>query len=39
VVSRFGEVPPYARRAEQVDASLYNLWRRARLDLRLHMHS
>ncbi len=34
-MSRFGEVPAYARRAEKVDAALYNLWRRARLRLRL----
>ncbi len=34
-MSRFGEVPAYARRGEQVDASLYNLWRRVRLNLGL----
>jgi len=34
-VSRVGEVPCYARRPDQVDAGLYNLWRRARLHLPL----
>ena len=34
-VSRVGEVPCYAQRPDQVDAALYNLWRRARLHLSL----
>jgi len=29
-MSRVGEVPCYAQRPEQLDAALYNLWRRAR---------
>ncbi len=32
-MSRTGEVPCFARRADQVEARLYNLWRRARLHL------
>lgn len=34
-MSRFGEVPAYAQRTEQVAAPLYNLWRRARMNLGL----
>lgn len=34
-MSRLDEVPYYAQRADRLDAPLYNLWRRARLHLRL----
>ncbi len=30
-MSRIGEVPVYAQRPDEVSASLYNLWRRAKL--------
>ncbi len=30
-MSRVGEVPVYAQRADEIAAPLYNLWRRARL--------
>jgi len=36
-VSRVGDVPVYAQRQDQVEASLYNLWRRARLHFKFPM--
>ncbi|HFD79990.1 MAG TPA: hypothetical protein ENK05_06315 [Gammaproteobacteria bacterium] len=33
--TRIHDMPVYAARTEQVDAALYNLWRRARLHLRM----
>jgi len=35
MVTRINDMPVYAARADQVDASLYNLWRRARLHLEI----
>lgn len=32
-MSRLNDVPCYARRADRLEARLYNLWRRARLHL------
>lgn len=34
-MSRLGDIPVYAQRQDQVEAALYNLWRRARLRLPL----
>jgi len=34
-VSRVGDVPVYEQRDDEVEASLYNLWRRAKLHLTL----
>ncbi len=33
MVTRINDMPVYAAQAEQIEASLYNLWRRARLHL------
>jgi len=33
MVTRIHDMPVYATRTEQIDAPLYNLWRRARLHL------
>ena len=35
MVTRIHDMPVYAARTDQIDASLYNLWRRARLHLTL----
>jgi len=35
MVTRIHDMPVYATRTEQVDAPLYNLWRRARLHLNM----
>ncbi|VAW83011.1 hypothetical protein MNBD_GAMMA13-1310 [hydrothermal vent metagenome] len=35
VVTRINDMPVYAAQTEQMDASLYNLWRRARLHLNM----
>jgi hypothetical protein len=35
MTTRIHDMPIYATRSEQMDASLYNLWRRARLHLKL----
>ncbi len=37
MTTRIRDMPVYAAREEQVDATLYNLWRRARLHLKLPM--
>ena len=37
MTTRIHDMPVYAAREEQVDAALYNLWRRARLHLKLPM--
>ncbi len=34
-MSRVKDVPVYAQRVEEVDAALYNLWRRAKMHLTL----
>jgi len=34
-MSRVNDIPCYAQRPDRLDAQLYNLWRRARLHLRL----
>ena len=36
-MSRVGDVPVYAQRQDQVEAGLYNLWRRARLHFKFPM--
>lgn len=35
MVTRINDMPVYAARTDQVEASLYNLWRRARLHLEM----
>jgi hypothetical protein len=35
MATRIHDMPVYAARTEQVDAALYNLWRRARLHLKM----
>ncbi len=35
MVTRIHDMPVYASRTEEIDAALYNLWRRARLHLNL----
>ncbi len=35
MVTRINDMPVYAAQTEQVDAALYNLWRRARLHLEM----
>ncbi len=38
MVTRIHDMPVYASCTEVIDASLYNLWRRARLHLNLPVH-